>query len=169
MSLGFDELCWALFDSDERKCLLLSLYGGANKRRGAIGEIIDDCKQLIRRRRKPERAYLAYLGLGRAYFSKGDVRRADAALRKSLRLSMKCTGRDPELYKWLGVVSAEKGKYQEALDYFRRASKFSSQDAQTAPKGLKYLSRASAAIQKQKRKLLRQKLAHLLRHGEAAS
>ena len=169
MCLGFDELCWALFDSDERKCLLLSLYGGANTRRGAIREIIEDCKQLIRRRRKPERAYLAYLGLGRAYFSRGDFRRADAALRKSLRLSMKCTGHDPELYKWLGVVSAEKGKYQEALDYFRRASKFSAQDMGTPPKGLKYLSPASAAIQKQKSNLLRRKIARLLHRQEAAS
>ena len=167
MSLGFDELCWALFDSDERKCLLLSLYGGANTRRGAVRELIEDCKQLIRRR-KPERAYLAYLGLGRAYFSKGDVRRADAALRKSLRLSMKCTGHDPELYKWLGVVSAEKGKYQEALDYFRRASKFSEPDMGAPPKGFEYLARASAAIQKQKTRLLRQKLARLLHRREAA-
>ncbi len=169
MSLGFDELCWALFDSDERKCLLLSLCGGANTRRGGINEIIEDCKQLIRRLRKPERAYLAYLGLGRAYFNKGDIRRADAALRKALRLSMKCTGHDPELYKWLGVVSAEKGKYQEALDYFRRASKFSQQDMGTPPKGFKYIYRASAAIQKQKTRLLRQKLARLLRRREAAS
>ena len=140
MSLGFDELCWALFDSDERKCLVLSLYGGANTRWGVIREVIEDCKRVIRLWRTPEQAYLAYLGLGRAYFSKGDIRRSEAALRKSLRLSMKYKGHDPELYQWLGLISAEKGKYQEALDYFRRAGKFTDQETDLRPTPFKYTS-----------------------------
>jgi tetratricopeptide (TPR) repeat protein len=87
---------------------------------------IQEYKSLLENDAFPLKAKV-YRNLGRVYFWNGNFDEAEKALTKSLELTLKNKGHDPELYEYMGKICIKKGKYERALMFFEQAARFGSE------------------------------------------
>lgn len=150
----FQGLCRILriiFTKRLRSCYYRYFRGiAADAFKNNYEQAIEDYKYVLENGGMVDQEHLVYTVMGRAYAYNDDLDNAEAALLKALTLSIKAKGHNPELYQWLAYVNLKKGEFEEALMYFKKASKFGAKGIDKLIVNMKYVKEHENFLEKHK-------------------